>query len=86
LANTTLCSRAYHGLLGQARGKYVAGRDDDGQNPPGEVRKMYDAIRQRYLDVMYGQYRVKHHSVWRNLGSAFNDRFANLVLNKPSDL
>jgi len=47
---------------------------------------MYDAIRQRYLDVMYGQYRVKHHSVWRNLGSAFNDRFANLVLNKPSDL
>jgi len=72
--------------LNHTRGAYVAVLDDDGQNPPEEVRTMYDAIRARGLDVVFGHYRVKHHSAFRNLGSWFNGRMANIMLKKPRDL
>jgi undecaprenyl-phosphate 4-deoxy-4-formamido-L-arabinose transferase len=72
--------------LNHATGAYVAVLDDDGQNPPGEVRRMYDELRARNYDVVYGRYRVKQHGWFRNLGSWFNDRIANFMLNKPRDL
>lgn len=72
--------------LNHALGAYVAVLDDDGQNPPGEVRNLYDAIREQNADVVYGRYRVKRHSVLRNLGSRFNDKMANWMLNKPPEL
>jgi len=72
--------------LNLATGAYVAILDDDGQNPPEEVRRMYDEIRARGHDVVYGRYTTKHHSVFRNLGSRFNDLIANIMLKKPRDL
>jgi glycosyltransferase involved in cell wall biosynthesis len=72
--------------LNHSRGAYVAVLDDDGQNPPEEARRLFDAIRGRGDDVVYGRYRVKRHSRLRNLGSWFNDRAANFMLNKPRDL
>lgn len=72
--------------LNHARGNYVAVLDDDGQNPPEEVRRLYEAIRQGGQDVVFGRYRVKHHGRLRNLGSRFNDRMANVMLHKPPDL
>jgi glycosyltransferase involved in cell wall biosynthesis len=72
--------------LNQSRGEYVAVLDDDGQNPPEDVRIMYDAIKARNCDVIFGRYRVKHHSWFRNIGSKFNDRVANVLLKKPPDL
>ena len=72
--------------LHHTSGAFVAVLDDDGQNPPGEVRTMYDAAREQNADVVYGRYRVKQHSAFRNLGSRFNDKMANLMLNKPPDL
>jgi len=72
--------------LNQARGAYTALLDDDGQNPPEEVRRLYEAIRAGGHDVVYGRYRIKHHSLWRNLGSRFNDRVANVMLRKPREL
>jgi undecaprenyl-phosphate 4-deoxy-4-formamido-L-arabinose transferase len=70
----------------QTRGAYVAVLDDDGQNPPEEVRRLYEHIRKHGHDVVYGRYRVKQHGLLRNLGSAFNDRVANWMLAKPRDL
>ena len=64
----------------------VAILDDDGQNPPEEVRRMYDEIRATGQDVIFGRYQVKHHSWLRNVGSRFNDRIANVMLKKPRDL
>ncbi|MCH2171325.1 glycosyltransferase family 2 protein [Myxococcota bacterium] len=72
--------------LHHAVGAYVALLDDDGQNPPGEVRRLYDEIVSGGQDVVYGRYRVKHHSRLRNWGSALNDRLANWMLDKPRDL
>ncbi|MFP8873071.1 MAG: glycosyltransferase family 2 protein [Myxococcota bacterium] len=72
--------------LNHATGAHVAVLDDDGQNPPEEVRRMYDELRSGGWDVVFGRYRVKQHSGLRNLGSSFNDRVANLMLNKPRDL
>jgi undecaprenyl-phosphate 4-deoxy-4-formamido-L-arabinose transferase len=72
--------------LNHARGDWVVILDDDGQNPPEEVRKMYEAIRERNWDVVYGRYREKRHGWLRNLGSRFNDRVANIMLRKPARL
>jgi undecaprenyl-phosphate 4-deoxy-4-formamido-L-arabinose transferase len=72
--------------LNHAQGEYVAILDDDGQNPPEEVRRLYDAIRAGGYDVIYGRYRTKQHGWMRNLGSRFNDRVANLMLRKPREL
>jgi undecaprenyl-phosphate 4-deoxy-4-formamido-L-arabinose transferase len=70
----------------QARGRYVAVLDDDGQNPPEEVVRMLDELKRKNYDVVYGHYIEKKHSWFRNLGSRFNDRIATLVLHKPKDL
>jgi undecaprenyl-phosphate 4-deoxy-4-formamido-L-arabinose transferase len=72
--------------LNHSRGEYLAVLDDDGQNPPEDVRRMYDAIKARNCDVIFGRYRLKHHSWFRNVGSKFNDRVANVLLKKPPDL
>jgi undecaprenyl-phosphate 4-deoxy-4-formamido-L-arabinose transferase len=72
--------------LNHAHGKFVAILDDDGQNPPEEVRRMHREIRDHRWDVVYGKYRVKHHGWFRNLGSRFNDRVANVMLDKPPGL
>ena len=72
--------------LNHSTGAFVAILDDDGQNPPAEIRTMYDAIRAQDADVAYGRYRVKQHSGFRNLGSRFNDLMANWMLSKPPEL
>lgn len=72
--------------LNHASGRYVAVLDDDGQNPPEEVIRMYHEIRRGNYDVVYGRYRSKRHGWLRNLGSWFANRMANIMLKKPSDL
>lgn len=67
-------------------GSHVAILDDDGQNPPEEVHKLYEEIKRGNYDVVYGRYRTKHHGRLRNLGSRFNDRMANVMLHKPPRL
>jgi len=70
----------------QARGRYVAVLDDDGQNPPEEIVRMLDELKRKNYDVVYGHYIEKKHSWFRNLGSRFNDRIATLMLHKPKEL
>ena len=63
-------------------GKYIVNIDDDFQNPPSEIIKLVDEIKKGH-DVVYGFYVEKKHSVFRNLGSWFNDKVANVMLKKP---
>ncbi len=64
----------------------VAVLDDDGQNPPEELPNMIAELEKQRLDVVYGRYVERHHNWFRRLGSAFNDRVANIMLGKPRGL
>jgi len=72
--------------LRHARGDYVITMDDDLQNPPEEVVKLYDHTRLGGWDVVYTRYVVKQHAGWRNLGSRFANAVADRLLDKPAGL
>ena len=65
------------------RGAHVVNLDDDGQNPPAEALRLWRRACEQGLDVVYGHYADKKHSVFRNLGSWFTNRLTDLVLDKP---
>ncbi len=72
--------------LRHARGAYVITMDDDLQNPPEEVVRLYDHARAGGWDVVYTRYAVKEHEGWRNLGSRFANWVADSLLDKPKGL
>ena len=72
--------------LRHAGGGYVITMDDDLQNPPEEVVKLYDHARNGGWDVVYTRYAVKQHAGWRNLGSRFANAVADQLLDKPKGL
>jgi len=43
-------------------------------------------LKEHNFDVVYGRYRTKQHSWFRNLGSRFNDRMATIMLKKPKEI
>jgi glycosyltransferase involved in cell wall biosynthesis len=72
--------------LAHARGAFIVNVDDDLQNPPGEILRLHRYCRAQGHDVVYAWYATKHHSFFRNLGSRFTNRCADLVLDKPKGL
>lgn len=72
--------------LRHVRGAYVITMDDDLQNPPEEVIRLYDHARLGNWDVVYTRYAVKQHAGWRNLGSRFANGVADSLLDKPKGL
>lgn len=72
--------------LNKATGYYAIIMDDDFQNPVSEVIKLINYMNSNDFDVVYTYYIDKKHSYFRNLGSKFNDKVANLMLKKPKDL
>ena len=52
----------------RAKGKYLVTLDDDLQNPPEEIQKLFKEIQNGY-DVVYGIYDNKKHTTFRNIGS-----------------
>lgn len=77
--NAVMCGLNY------CKGDYTVIIDDDFQNPPSEIIKLLTEIKKGY-DVVYAKYRKKKHSIFRNLGSKFNDIVATKLLNKPKNL
>ncbi len=72
--------------LRHARGAYVLNMDDDLQNPPEELIRLYDHARLGGWDVVYTRYAKKEHEGWRNLGSRFANKVADSLLDKPKGL
>ncbi|MBV9250799.1 MAG: glycosyltransferase family 2 protein, partial [Acetobacteraceae bacterium] len=72
--------------LRHARGTFVITMDDDLQNPPEEVVRLYDHARLGQWDVVYARYAVKQHAGWRNLGSRFANAVADRLMDKPKGL
>ena len=60
--------------------------DDDFQNPVSEVEKIINFSLSNDYDVVYTHYKYKKHNIFRNLGSYFNNKVANIMLKKPNDL
>jgi glycosyltransferase involved in cell wall biosynthesis len=72
--------------LNQCCGDYAVIIDDDFQNPISEVNKLIVFAIEHDYDVVYTWYRKKHHTLFRNAGSWFNDQVANFMLKKPKAL
>jgi undecaprenyl-phosphate 4-deoxy-4-formamido-L-arabinose transferase len=69
-----------------ARGEYIINMDDDLQNPPEEVVRLWQHTKANDHDVVYTFYEHKQHDSWRNLGSRFTNWCADLVIDKPKGL
>jgi glycosyltransferase involved in cell wall biosynthesis len=72
--------------LSLARGKYIITMDDDLQNPPEEVARLFEHTRDNDYDVVYTYYARKEHEAWRNLGSRFTNWCADWLIDKPKGL
>jgi len=66
-----------------ARGAHIVNLDDDGQNPPVEAARLWREACRTGLDVIFGHYKDKRHSPFRNLGSRFTNRMTDWALDKP---
>ena len=72
--------------LNFSNGDWTVIMDDDFQNPVSEVVKLIMYAKENTYDVVYSYYDEKKHSLFRNIGSWVNDKFANVMLKKPKDL
>ena len=68
-----------------ARGRYVAIMDDDLQHHPRDLPALLDKIEEG-ADAVYADFRVKRQRLWKNLGSWFNGKFAEWVIDKPKNV
>jgi len=66
-----------------ARGAHIVNLDDDGQQPPAEAVRLWQHARETGLDVIFGHYREKQHSAFRNFGSWLTNRMTDWALDKP---
>lgn len=66
-------------------GDIIISLDDDGQNPPAEAHKLISKINEGY-EVVFGKYKVKKHSRFKNFGSKVNDKMANIIIGKPKNI
>lgn len=69
-----------------AEGEYVINMDDDLQNPPEEVLKLWHYTQSGDFDVVYTRYDKKNHAGWRNIGSWLTNKCADVVIDKPQGL
>ena len=72
--------------LSRARGAYAITMDDDLQNPPGEVKRLFEYARDGGYDAVYTYYAEKKHAAWRNIGSRFTNWCADHLIDKPKGL
>ena len=72
--------------LARARGSFTITMDDDLQNPPSEVKRLFEHTRDGNYDAVYTYYAEKKHAAWRNLGSRFTNWCADKLIDKPAGL
>ncbi len=72
--------------LNHVQGKYAVIIDDDFQNPPSEIEKLYRKAIAEDFDVVYSYYEDKRHHWFRNFGSQVINTLTTFLLKKPKDL
>jgi glycosyltransferase involved in cell wall biosynthesis len=78
--NAVMCALAH------CSGDYAVILDDDFQNPPQEILNIVGEAERGGFDVVYSRYLKKRHTIFRNLGSKFNDMMATALIRKPKSL
>jgi len=78
--NAVMCGFSF------AKGDYVITIDDDLQNPPEEIPKLIEAVKQADLDVVYGIPQQKQHSILRNWASRVFGWFVSLAYRRVPKL
>lgn len=78
--NALICGCHY------ADGDYVVFIDDDQQCPTDKLWNLLDPLINGEADASMAKYPHKTQSLFKNLGSAFNDAVANWLLDKDKDL
>jgi glycosyltransferase involved in cell wall biosynthesis len=78
--NAVMCGLHY------VQGKYAVIIDDDFQNPPSEIEKLYRKAEEEDFDVVYSYYEDKRHHWFRNLGSQIINILTTYLLKKPKNL
>jgi len=66
-------------------GEYVVIMDDDLQHSPYDILMLVDECKKGF-DVCYANFNKKQQKWWKNLGSWFNGKIAELLINKPSNI
>ena len=69
-----------------SQGEKVFIVDDDFQNPPTELKKIYEFSYNNDYDVVYSKYPQKKHNIFRNIVSKFSNICANFFINKPKNI
>ncbi len=68
-------------------GEFVVMMDDDLQHPPEEIPKMISVLHENPdVDVVFGDYKSKKHSLHRNLGSFIVNRIGKMVTKRDNDI
>ncbi len=68
--------------LSYATGEFTVIMDDDIQHSPYDIIKLYDECRKGY-DVCYAHFLKKNQALWKNMGSWFNGKIADVLIDKP---
>jgi len=71
--------------LNYSSGESVIIMDDDLQHDPADIPFLITALKKGY-DVCYACFDSKKQSLFKNFGSWFNDKVANLILKKPKEV
>jgi len=71
--------------LNHSYGESVIIMDDDLQHDPVDIPTLLDELEKGY-DVCYARFSSKRQSCFKNFGSWFNDKVANLILKKPKEI
>ena len=71
--------------LNYSSGESAIIMDDDLQHDPADIPSLLSGLEKGY-DVCYARFNSKKQSWFKNFGSWFNDKVANLILKKPKEV
>ena len=77
--------RAVLAGLNHAKGEYVVVMDDDGQNPPSEIDKLFTAVNEGN-DLVFGNYVDYKQEFFRRVASSFMKIFVRFIFSSPREV
>ena len=69
-----------------ASGDCIVVMDDDLQHDPGDISMLVSELEKGDFDVCFAKFPKKRQKLWKNFGSWFNGKMAEIVLNKPKHI